>query len=59
MYVGNAFLLLMNLPLVGVFVRALTIPRWLLIPGVSALAFVAVYAVNTSDPDVHTNFTVL
>ncbi|MGB1778080.1 MAG: tripartite tricarboxylate transporter permease [Longimicrobiales bacterium] len=48
MYVGNAFLLLMNLPLVGVFVRALTIPRWILIPGVSALAFVAVYAVNTS-----------
>lgn len=48
MYVGNAFLLLMNLPLVGLFVRALTIPRWVLIPSVSALAFVAVYAVNTS-----------
>lgn len=51
MYVGNAFLLLMNLPLVGVFVRALTVPRWVLIPGVSALAFVAVYAVNTSPFD--------
>lgn len=48
MYVGNAFLLLMNLPLVGLFVRALTIPRWVLIPSVSALAFVAVYAVNAS-----------
>lgn len=51
MYVGNAFLLLMNLPLVGLFVRALTIPRWILIPGVSALAFIAVYAVNTSTFD--------
>ena len=51
MYVGNAFLLLLNLPLVGVFVRALTLPRWVLIPAVSALAFVAVYAVNGSSFD--------
>lgn len=51
MYVGNIFLLLLNLPLVGIFVRALTIPRWLLIPGVAALAFVAVYAVNGSSFD--------
>jgi putative tricarboxylic transport membrane protein len=48
MYVGNVFLLLLNLPLVGFFVRALTLPRWFLIPGVAALAFVAVYAVNGS-----------
>ncbi len=48
MYVGNAFLLLLNLPLVGVFVKALQVPRWILIPSVAALAFVAVYAVNGS-----------
>jgi len=48
MYVGNVFLLLLNLPLVGVFVRALQVPRWILIPSVAALAFVAVYAVNRS-----------
>ena len=48
MYVGNVFLLLLNLPLVGIFVRALTLPRWALTPGVAALAFVAVYAVNGS-----------
>lgn len=48
MYVGNVFLLLLNLPLVGVFVRALTLPRWFLLPGVAALSFVAVYAVNQS-----------
>ncbi len=51
MYVGNVFLLLLNLPLVGIFVRALTLPRWFLIPGVAALAFVAVYAVNGSSFD--------
>ena len=48
MFVGNAFLLLLNLPLVGVFVRVLRLPRWFLIPGVAAIAFVAVYAVNQS-----------
>jgi putative tricarboxylic transport membrane protein len=51
MYVGNALLLLLNLPLVGVFVRALRLPRWFLMPGVAAVAFVAVYAVNGSSFD--------
>jgi putative tricarboxylic transport membrane protein len=48
MYIGNAFLLLLNLPLVGVFVRVLALPRWFLIPGVAGMSFVAVYAVNAS-----------
>jgi putative tricarboxylic transport membrane protein len=51
MYVGNVLLLVLNLPLVGLFVRALTLPRWFLIPGVAAVAFVAVYAVNGSGFD--------
>jgi putative tricarboxylic transport membrane protein len=51
MYVGNVFLLLLNLPLVGLFVRALTLPRWFLVPGVAALSMVAVYAVNQSPLD--------
>ncbi len=51
MYVGNVFLLLLNLPLVGFFIRALTLPRWFLIPSVAALAFVAVFAVNGSSFD--------
>lgn len=48
MYIGNTILLLLNLPLVGVFVRILRVPGWLLFPGVVALSFVAVYAVNSS-----------
>ncbi len=48
MYVGNVVLLLLNLPLVGVFVKVLQAPRWVLMPGVAALSFVAVYAVNQS-----------
>jgi len=51
MYIGNAFLLLLNLPLVGIFVRVLSVPRWFLLPGVAALSFVAVYGVNQSPFD--------
>jgi putative tricarboxylic transport membrane protein len=48
MYIGNVFLLVLNLPLVGMFVRILSVPRWFLLPAVAALSFVAVYAVNQS-----------
>jgi putative tricarboxylic transport membrane protein len=48
MYIGNLFLLALNLPLVGVFVRILSLPRWILIPAVAALGCVAVFAVNGS-----------
>ncbi|TVR53751.1 MAG: tripartite tricarboxylate transporter permease [Gemmatimonadales bacterium] len=53
MYIGNLFLLLLNLPLVGVFVRVLSLPRWFLIPGVAGMSFVAVYAVNFSVFDLY------
>ncbi len=52
MVLGNIVLLALNLPLVGIFVRVLSIPRWILLPGVSALTVVAAYAVNRSVFDV-------
>lgn len=51
MYVGNVFLLVLNLPLVGVFVKVLQLPRWILMPMVVALSCVGVYAVNASALD--------
>ncbi|MBY0338054.1 MAG: tripartite tricarboxylate transporter permease [Acetobacteraceae bacterium] len=48
MYIGNCILLLLNLPLVGVFARLLTVPAWVLYPGVLALSFAGVYAVSNS-----------
>jgi len=48
MFLGNVFLLILNLPLVGLFIRILELPRWVLLPSVAALTFVAVYAVNAS-----------
>jgi putative tricarboxylic transport membrane protein len=48
MYIGNAMLLLLNLPMVGIFARLLSVPAWVLYPGVLALSFAGVYAVSNS-----------
>ena len=50
-YIGNAALLLLNLPLVGLFVRLLRVPRRFLMPAVAAVSFVAVYAANNGSFD--------
>ncbi|MFO7547083.1 MAG: tripartite tricarboxylate transporter permease [Trueperaceae bacterium] len=51
MYIGNVMLLVLNLPLVGLFVRILLIPRWVLVPTVVAIAYVAVYSATSSPFD--------
>lgn len=45
MYVGNVALLLINLPLVGLFARMLTIPQHYLTPLIAVLAFVGIYTI--------------
>ncbi len=52
MVVGNGMLLILNLPLVGLFARILTVPPWLLYPSIIVLSVVAAFAVNGSPFDV-------
>jgi putative tricarboxylic transport membrane protein len=52
MYVGNLVLLILNLPLVGLFVNVLRVPYRLLYPGILAFSVLGVYAVNGSVVDV-------
>jgi putative tricarboxylic transport membrane protein len=52
MVVGNVVLLILNLPLVGIFARLLMMPPWLLYPGIVVLSVVAAYTVNGSSFDV-------
>jgi putative tricarboxylic transport membrane protein len=51
-YVGNVMLLLLNLPLVGLFARVATIPSRYLMPGVLVLCAVAAYSDNNNVFDV-------
>jgi len=44
--ISSVMLVLMNIPLVKVFVKFLDIPNWMLVPGVAAVSLVGVYAVH-------------
>ena len=52
MYVGNVVLLILNLPLVGVFVNILRVPYHFLYPAILVFCVLGVYAVNGSVVDV-------
>ena len=52
MYLGNFVLLLLNLPLVGIFINFLRIPYRILYPMILMFCVIGVYAVNTSFVDV-------
>ncbi len=48
MYIGNVMLLILNLPLVGLFTSILKIPQNLLLPLVIVFCLVGVFSLNTS-----------
>jgi putative tricarboxylic transport membrane protein len=52
MYVGNLVLLILNLPLVGLFVNILRVPYRLLYPAILVFCVLGVYAVNGSIVDI-------
>ena len=52
MYVGNVVLLILNLPLVGLFVNLLRVPYPILYPSILVFCVLGVYAVNGSVVDV-------
>ncbi|RAI02217.1 hypothetical protein DLJ53_12690 [Acuticoccus sediminis] len=53
-WVGNLMLLVLNIPLIGFWVRILTIPQRLLFPGILFFICIGVYSVNNSPFDVMT-----
>jgi putative tricarboxylic transport membrane protein len=52
MYVGNVMLLILNVPLIGLWVQILRIPYSMLFPGVLLFGLIGVYIVNTSIAEV-------
>jgi putative tricarboxylic transport membrane protein len=52
MYAGNVMLLLLNVPMIGVWVSMLRIPHYLFLPGILLLAIIGAYSVNNSMLDV-------
>ena len=46
--IANIVLLLMNVPMVKIFVKILTVPAWVLLPGVTMISFVGIYSLSGS-----------
>jgi len=51
MYIGNLMLVLLNLPLVNVFVSILRVPKNILLPAIVLICLIGVYSVNASPLD--------
>ena len=49
--IANFVLLLMNVPLVKIFVKILMVPSWILLPGVTMISFVGIYSLSGSSFD--------
>jgi len=48
LFIANVVLLLMNVPMVKIFVRILMVPPWILLPGVTMISFVGIYSLSGS-----------
>ncbi|WP_028914155.1 tripartite tricarboxylate transporter permease [Pseudorhodobacter ferrugineus] len=46
--IANVMLLIMNVPMVKVFVKILSVPSYVLLPGVTMIAFVGIYSLTSS-----------
>lgn len=53
MWLGNLFLLAINLPMIGIWVKILEIPGWALSLGILAFSLLGVYSVEESMTDVY------
>ena len=52
MWIGNLMLLVINLPLIGLWVRFLKVPYRLMFPAIVVLCCIGIYSVNNSPADV-------
>jgi putative tricarboxylic transport membrane protein len=52
MWIGNLMLLIINLPLVGIWVRLLRVPYHLLYPCIVIFCAIGIYSVNNAPADV-------
>ncbi|MEO6410021.1 MAG: tripartite tricarboxylate transporter permease, partial [Burkholderiaceae bacterium] len=53
MWVGNAMLVLLNLPLIGIWIKLLTVPYRYLFPAITLFCCIGVYTLNNNTFDVY------
>jgi TctA family transporter len=53
MWVGNAMLVILNLPLIGIWIKLLTVPYRFLFPAITLFCCIGVYTLNNNTFDVY------
>jgi TctA family transporter len=53
MWVGNLMLVILNLPLIGIWIKLLTVPYRFLFPAITLFCCIGVYTLNNSTFDVY------
>jgi len=53
MWIGNLMLVLLNLPLVGIWVKLLSVPYYVLFPAIMAFSTIGVFSVNSNSFDLY------
>jgi TctA family transporter len=53
MWIGNLMLVILNLPLIGLWVKLLTVPYYVLFPIIMAFCSIGVYSVNSNVYDLY------
>ena len=53
MWIGNALLVILNLPMIGLWVKLLRVPYRLLFPAIMAFSAIGIYSVNNSSFEIY------
>jgi putative tricarboxylic transport membrane protein len=53
MWIGNAMLVVLNLPMIGLWVKLLQVPYRLLFPAIMAFSAIGIYSVNSSSVEIY------
>ncbi len=53
MWIGNLLLVLLNLPLIGLWVKLLTVPYYTLFPAILVFSAIGVYSINSNSFDLY------
>ena len=53
MWIGNLMLVIINLPLIGLWVKLLTVPYYILFPIIMAFCAIGIYSVNSNAYDLY------
>ncbi|KXJ66428.1 tripartite tricarboxylate transporter TctA [Achromobacter xylosoxidans] len=51
LFVANVLLFVMNVPLVRLFSKVLSVPGWMMVPGILCISYIGVYAINAGTFD--------